>query len=109
MRRCDFETFSPGGYTQPPPASRISFFDARKRRTGHGQTAVKSFGQADGSAGRTERPGTVLETVELTLRWFDEMDAAFVHDEGERMQESRRIAHRTHLSACQLFQAMPLW
>jgi uncharacterized protein YhfF len=46
------------------------------------------------------RPRAVLETVELTQRRFDQMDAAFAHDEGEndRTLESWRAAHQAYFS-----------
>jgi uncharacterized protein YhfF len=42
----------------------------------------------------------VLETVELTQRRFDEVDAAFAHDEGEddRTLESWRAAHQRYFT-----------
>jgi uncharacterized protein YhfF len=39
------------------------------------------------------RPRAVIETVELTQRRFDEVDAAFAHDEGEG---DRSLAHWRH-------------
>jgi len=42
----------------------------------------------------------VLETVELTQRRFDQVDAAFAHDEGEddRTLESWRAAHQSYFT-----------
>jgi len=42
------------------------------------------------------RPLAIIETVELTLRRFDEVDASFAYDEGEgdRTFPSWREAHR---------------
>lgn len=42
----------------------------------------------------------VLETVELTQRRFDQVDAAFAHDEGEddRTLESWRAAHKSYFT-----------
>lgn len=46
------------------------------------------------------RPRVVLETVELTQRRFDEVDADFAFHEGEddRTLESWRTAHQTYFS-----------
>jgi uncharacterized protein YhfF len=46
------------------------------------------------------RPRAVLETVELTQRRFDEVDAAFARDEGEddRTLASWRIAHEAYFT-----------
>lgn len=48
----------------------------------------------------TGRPRTVLETVELTQRRYDEVDAAFAYDEGEgdRTLDSWRRAHRNYFT-----------
>ncbi len=42
----------------------------------------------------------VLETLEITQRRFDEVDAAFAHDEGEddRTLESCRAAHQRYFT-----------
>jgi uncharacterized protein YhfF len=42
-----------------------------------------------------ERPGAILETVEITRRRFAEVDAAFAHEEGEgnRSLDDWRRAH----------------
>jgi uncharacterized protein YhfF len=46
------------------------------------------------------RPRAVIETVELTQRRFDEVDAAFAHDEGEgdRSLASWREGHRVYFT-----------
>lgn len=46
------------------------------------------------------QPRAVLETVELTQRCFDEVDAAFAHDEGEDDQTlaSWRAAHQRYFT-----------
>jgi len=46
------------------------------------------------------RPRAVLETIELTQRRFDEIDAAFAFDEGEddRTLESWRRTHRNYFT-----------
>ncbi len=45
-------------------------------------------------------PRAVLETVELTQRRYDEVDAAFAYDEGEddRSLEAWRRAHRNYFT-----------
>jgi uncharacterized protein YhfF len=58
------------------------------------------------------RPRAVLETVELTLRRFDEVDAAFAYDEGEgdRTLDSWRQAHRAYFGRRgQFAEDMLLW
>ncbi len=44
------------------------------------------------------RAAAVVETIELTYRRFDEVDAAFAHDEGEgdRSLSFWREAHETY-------------
>ena len=46
------------------------------------------------------RPRAVVETVELTQRRYNEVDAAFAYDEGEddRTLESWRRAHRNYFT-----------
>jgi uncharacterized protein YhfF len=46
------------------------------------------------------RPRAVLETVELTQRRYNEVDASFAYDEGEddRTLESWRRAHRNYFT-----------
>lgn len=50
--------------------------------------------------GGNGRPLAVIETVELTLRRFDEVDASFAYDEGEddRSLASWREAHRQYFT-----------
>jgi uncharacterized protein YhfF len=58
------------------------------------------------------RPRAVLETVELALRRFDEVDPAFAWDEGEddRSLESWRRAHRAYFTRRgQFAEGMWLW
>ncbi len=58
------------------------------------------------------RPRAVLETVELTLRRFGEVDAAFAHDEGEGDQTLAfwRQAHRAYFGRrCQFAEDIVLW
>jgi len=51
------------------------------------------------------RPLAIIETVELTLRRFDEVDASFAYDEGEgdRTFPSWREAHRRYFSRLDQF------
>lgn len=58
------------------------------------------------------RPLAVIETVELELRRFHEVDAAFAHDEGEgdRSLAFWREAHRGYFTRLgQFTEDMPLW
>jgi uncharacterized protein YhfF len=58
------------------------------------------------------RPRAVLETVELTLRRFDEVDASFAYDEGEgdRTLAFWRQAHRAYFDRRgQFSEEMMLW
>jgi uncharacterized protein YhfF len=60
-------------------------------------TAVGKFMvMLDGAA----RPRAVIETIELTRRQFNHVDAAFAYDEGEgdRSLESWRRAHRNYFT-----------
>jgi uncharacterized protein YhfF len=51
------------------------------------------------------RPRAIVETVELTQRRYDEVDAAFARDEGEddRTLDSWRRAHRNYFTRLGLF------
>ncbi|HEY1797589.1 MAG TPA: ASCH domain-containing protein [Stellaceae bacterium] len=58
------------------------------------------------------RPRAVSETVELTQRRYDEVDAAFAYDEGEddRSLDSWRRAHRNYFTRKHQFAPdMPLY
>jgi uncharacterized protein YhfF len=58
------------------------------------------------------RPRAVLKTIELTQRRFDEVDAAFAHDEGEgdRSLAYWRAAHTRYFTRLGLFAPdMMLW
>jgi uncharacterized protein YhfF len=46
------------------------------------------------------RPGAILETIELTRRQFEEVDAAFAYDEGEddRTLAAWREAHTDYFT-----------
>ena len=93
----DLETFSFGD--SPELANELAelVIAGRKRATcwaaadGLLTEVGKRMVMLDGAA----RPRAVLETVELTMRRFDEVDAAFAYDEGEddRTLASWRAAH----------------
>lgn len=73
-----------------------------------GTVAGKPWVVLDGSG----NPRAVLETVELTQRRFNEVDAAFARDEGEgeRTLEDWRRGHRAYFERCGHFaDDMPLW
>ena len=58
------------------------------------------------------RPLAVIETVELTLCRFDEVDATFAYDEGEddRTLATWRSAHRRYFTRLgQFAEDMALW
>jgi uncharacterized protein YhfF len=58
------------------------------------------------------QPRAVVETIELTLRRFDEVDATFAYDEGEddRTLASWRKAHRIYFGRRNQFaEDMLLW
>jgi uncharacterized protein YhfF len=62
--------------------------------------------------GGTGRPAAVIETTELLMRRFDEVDAAFALDEGEggRTLAYWRRAHRKYFERQGAFAPnMPLW
>ncbi|BCH52935.1 ASCH domain-containing protein [Agrobacterium vitis] len=46
------------------------------------------------------RAAAVIETVEVTIRRFDEVDSAFAHDEGEDDQtlEAWRVGHEVYFA-----------
>ena len=73
------------------------------------QTYVgKKMVMLDGSG----RPAAVLETVELNMRRFDEVDDGFAFDEGEgdRSLEYWRTAHRRYFARRGVFSPdMELW
>lgn len=57
-------------------------------------------------------PRAVIETLEVTLRRFDEVDADFAFDEGEgdRSLEHWRREHRRYFERAGVFsEDMPLW
>ena len=57
-------------------------------------------------------PRAVIETLEVTLRRFDQVDAAFAHDEGEgdRSLEFWRAVHRSYFERAGVFaDDMLLW
>jgi uncharacterized protein YhfF len=110
----DLETFSFGD--SPALADELAelVLEGRKRATcwatsGGMLTEVgKRMVMLDG----TGRPRAVLETTELILRRFDEVDAAFAYDEGEGDQTLAfwRRAHRAYFGRRgQFSEDMLLW
>jgi uncharacterized protein YhfF len=68
------------------------------------------------------RPACVIETVEITMRRYDEVDAAFAYDEGEddRSLDAWRRAHRRYFErqgkfgermmlVCERFRLIEVW
>src|SRR5690348_11645594 len=98
----DLETFSFGDSPQLADELAALVLDGRKRATcwaasdGKLTEVGKRMVMLDGSG----QPCAVLETVELTLRRFGEVGAAFAYDEGEddRTLASWREAHRAYFS-----------
>jgi uncharacterized protein YhfF len=98
----DLETFSFGD--GPALAEELAqlVLDGRKTATcwaasqGLLTTPGKRMVMLDGAG----RPRAVIETVELTARRFDEVDAAFAFDEGEgdRSLTHWRDAHRRYFT-----------
>lgn len=77
----------------------------KKTATCAAVTAFSPDGEPFPAVGRRDvvldgkgRPAAVIETVEVTIRRFDEVDAAFAHDEGEDDQslESWRVQHEIY-------------
>jgi uncharacterized protein YhfF len=110
----DLETFSFGDSPELADELATLVLDGRKRATcwamsdGQSTEIGKRMVMLDGSG----RPRAVLETVELTLRRFDAVDAAFAYDEGEddRTLESWRRAHRAYFGRLgQFAEDMLLW
>src|SRR5689334_5593637 len=108
------ETFSFGDRPALADALAALVLEGRKRATcwaaseGMLTELGKRMVMLDGSG----RPRAVLETVELTLRRFDEVDTAFAYDEGEgdRTLDSWRQAHRAYFGRRgQFAEDMPLW
>jgi uncharacterized protein YhfF len=65
-----------------------------------GDTISTQVGERSVMLDGAGRPRAVIETVELTRRRFDEVDAAFACDEGEndRTLEGWRTAHRRYFT-----------
>ncbi len=114
MSRHDLETFSFGD--NPALADELAALVLKglKRATcwaaidGMLTEVGKRMVMLDGAG----RPRAVIETVELTLRRFGEVDAAFAHDEGEgdRTLTYWREAHRTYFTRKgQFAEDMLLW
>jgi uncharacterized protein YhfF len=81
----ELETFSFGDGTALVDELAVLVLEGRKRATcwaaadGMLSEVGKRMVMLDGAG----RPRAVIETVELELRHFGEIDAAFAHDEGE--------------------------
>ena len=114
MGRCLLETFSFGDSPELADGLAALVLEGRKRATcwaasdGISTEVGKRMVMLDG----TGQPRAVLETVELTLRRFDEVDAAFAYDEGEddRTLASWCKAHRAYFGRQgQFAEDMLLW
>lgn len=110
----DLETFSFGDGPELADELAALVIGGRKRATcwaasdGKLTEVGKPMVMLDGSG----QPRAVLETVELILRRFDEVDAAFAYDESEddRTLASWRKAHRTYFGRRgQFAEDMLLW
>jgi uncharacterized protein YhfF len=110
----DLEAFSSGDNPELADDLAALVLDGRKGATcwaasdGQKTEIGKRMVMLDGAG----RPRAVLETVELTLRRFGEVDAAFAHDEGEDdcTLESWRKAHRVYFGRRgQFAEDMLLW
>ena len=114
MQWRDLETFSFGDSPALADDLAALVLAGRKRATCWAATDGKltEFGKQwvmlDGSG----RPRAVIETVELTLRCFGEVDATFAFDEGEddRTLASWRAAHSRYFRRRgQFAEDMLLW
>jgi uncharacterized protein YhfF len=110
----DLETFSFGDGPDLADELALLVVLGRKRATcwaasdGQLTEVGKQMVMLDGAG----QPRAVVETVELTLRRFDEVDATFACDEGEddRTLASWRKAHRIYFSRrSQFSENMLLW
>lgn len=110
----DLETFSFGDGPALADDLAALVLARRKRATcwaaadGQITEVGKQWVMLDGSG----RPRAVIETVELTLRRFNEVDAAFAFDEGEddRTLASWQAAHSEYFRRRgQFAEDMPLW
>ena len=110
----DLETFSFGD--GPNLANQLAelVINGRKRATcwaasdGRLTEIGKRMVMLDGAG----QPRAVVQTVELTLRRFNEVDASFAYDEGEddRTLTSWRKAHRSYFGRKgQFAEDMLLW
>jgi uncharacterized protein YhfF len=110
----ELETFSFGDNPALADELALLVLNGRKRATcwaardGKSTEVGKRMVMLDGAG----HPRAVIETVELRLRHFDEVDAAFACDEGEgdRTLATWRKAHRTYFGRLgQFAEDMPLW
>jgi uncharacterized protein YhfF len=71
---------------------------SRLQDYGDGKEPMPQLGRHDVVLDGQARAAAVVETIELTYRRFDEVDAAFAYDEGEgdRSLSSWREAHETY-------------
>ncbi len=114
MQWRDLQTFSFGDGPDLAEQLAALVLDGRKRATcwaasdGLLTEVGKLMVMLDGAG----RPHAVIETVELTQRRFNEVDAAFAHDEGEgdRTLAYWRKAHRNYFTRKgQFAENMMLW
>ena len=114
MRWRDLETFSFGDGPALADGLAALVLAGRKRATCWAATdgklteVGKQMVMLDGSG----RPRAVIETVDLTLRRFDEVDATFAFDEGEddRTLASWRAVHTQYFRRLgQFAEDMLLW
>jgi uncharacterized protein YhfF len=110
----ELETFSFGDNPALADELALLVLNGRKRatcwaaRAGKLTEVGKRMVMLDGAG----RPLAVIETVELTLCRFDEVDATFAYDEGEddRTLATWRSAHRRYFTRLgQFAEDMALW
>jgi uncharacterized protein YhfF len=110
----ELETFSFGDGTALADELAVLVLEGRKRATcwaaadGMLSEVGKRMVMLDGAG----RPRAVIETVELELRHFGEIDAAFARDEGEGDLTLAywQNAHRNYFTRKgQFAEDMPLW
>src|SRR5262249_1773392 len=110
----DLETFSFGDGPQLADELAALVLEGRKRATcwAAADGALTAVGKRMVMLDGAQRPRAVTETVELTLRRFTEVDAAFAHDEGEgdRTLAWWQSAHRSYFTRKgQFAEDMLLW
>ena len=110
----ELETFSFGDGPELADELAALVLAGRKRATcwAASQGLLTELGKGMVMLDGAGRPRAVLETVELVLRRFDEVDAGFAWDEGEGdgTLEHWRRAHRIYFTRRGEFaDDMPLW